>query len=598
MVQTTARTDLTGASHEPAHGRETEWSRRFAALTLAWLAFLTLSGLAVWLLPFSAPIQWTVILHTGIGVVFLGPVLVYQWEHLRAYWARPGGAVKWMGYLATLATSIALGSGLVLTVQAIWGSRISYAWDRVHLVSTFALLAFAAPHVVVTLVRDRAAALKLGLEALRAAAARTVGRTAVGTLLMLVPVGVLWAVYPGDRLRHEFPPDYSWKYGASRPFAPSLATTATGHALESRTLAGSESCGTTGCHEQIAAGVAGQRPPLGGHGPGLPADSGGDGETERPRVDPVLRWLPRPDLALLGHQEHLHRGPDRASPATRRASRAWPATPSARPTSRATPTTWSREPKRYLFELREGPAARGLRDFLIRAYPRQHIADLSKRLFKTPEYCAACHKQFIDQEVNKVGWVQLQNQYDNWRKSRWNHPGDAARTIECRECHMPLTASHDPASGDSLDYNRDTMRTASTAAIASCGANQAMPALLKLPGADEQVTLDERWLRGEYEIPEIAGKWTTGPAVAIELESPAEAAFGRAHHHPRDRHLEQGRPRLPDGPARHHPVLGGAPGHGRREDASSTLRAGATSGTSSSPARSCSRPSPSTSTAT
>ena len=112
------------------------------------------------------------------------------------------------------------------------------------------------------------------------------------------------------------------------------------------------------------------------------------------------------------------------------------------------------QPERYLFEVDEHPLTRPVRDFLIRAYPRQHLADLSKRLFKTPEYCAACHKQFIDQELNNVGWVQLQNQFDNWRKSRWNHPGDPARTIECRECHMPLTASFDPASGDGLDYNR------------------------------------------------------------------------------------------------------------------------------------------------
>ena len=105
------------------------------------------------------------------------------------------------------------------------------------------------------------------------------------------------------------------------------------------------------------------------------------------------------------------------------------------------------QPKRYLFEMREGRSARVVRDFLIRAYPRQHKDDLSKRLFKTPEYCAACHKQFIDQEVNNVGWVQLQNQYDNWKNSRWNHPGDASKTIECRECHMPLMASHDPAAG-------------------------------------------------------------------------------------------------------------------------------------------------------
>ena len=75
-------------------------------------------------------------------------------------------------------------------------------------------------------------------------------------------------------------------------------------------------------------------------------------------------------------------------------------------------------------------------------------------MYKAPEYCAACHKQFIDQEVNNVGWVQLQNQYDNWKASRWYHQGDAAKTIECRECHMPLVDSSDPARGDAADYNR------------------------------------------------------------------------------------------------------------------------------------------------
>ena len=40
--------------------------------------------------------------------------------------------------------------------------------------------------------------------------------------------------------------------GPNRPFAPSLAKTDTGGAFDGRSLAGSQSCGTTGCHEQIA----------------------------------------------------------------------------------------------------------------------------------------------------------------------------------------------------------------------------------------------------------------------------------------------------------------------------------------------------------
>ncbi|MDH3497207.1 MAG: hypothetical protein OER21_10610, partial [Gemmatimonadota bacterium] len=178
-----------------------------------------------------------------------------------------------------------------------------------------------------------------------------------------------------------------------------------------------------------------------------------------------------------------------------------------------------RQPERYMFELDEGPTARFFRDFLLRAYPRQHVQSLQHKLFKSAEFCAACHKQFIDEEINQVGWVQLQNQYDNWRKSRWNEPGDPTKTIECRECHMPLGDSRDPGSGDDLDYNRRP-RDGKHRSHRFLAANQFMPLALKLKGAEEHAKLTEQWLRGEIDIPEIADKWRTGPAVPVELVVP------------------------------------------------------------------------------
>ena len=111
------------------------------------------------------------------------------------------------------------------------------------------------------------------------------------------------------------------------------------------------------------------------------------------------------------------------------------------------------QPGEYLWQWATNGVGRFARDFLIRSYPAEHNK-LAKRSFKKPEHCAACHKQFIDAEVNRVGWVQLQNQYDNWAASHWNKKGDAQKTVECRECHMPLVESRDPSSGDALDYNR------------------------------------------------------------------------------------------------------------------------------------------------
>jgi hypothetical protein len=141
-------------------------------------------------------------------------------------------------------------------------------------------------------------------------------------------------------------------------------------------------------------------------------------------------------------------------------------------------------------------------------------------MFKKPEFCAACHKQFIDKDINRVGWVQLQNQYDNWAASIWNDPeGDPRRTIECRECHMPLVASRDPAAGDDTDYNRspDDGKHRSHRFIAS---NQLMPRMLELEGWEEQNRLTEQWLQGRLEIPEIQDKWAEGPIVRVALEVP------------------------------------------------------------------------------
>ena len=90
---------------------------------------------------------------------------------------------------------------------------------------------------------------------------------------------------------------------------------------------------------------------------------------------------------------------------------------------------------------------------------------------------------------------------------------------------MPLATGVEPAAGDATDYNRDPEdgRYRSHRFLA---ANQVVPALLQIPGWEQQVELTEQWLRGDYEIPEIADKWRAGPAVPIELTMPETAIPG------------------------------------------------------------------------
>jgi len=124
-----------------------------------------------------------------------------------------------------------------------------------------------------------------------------------------------------------------------------------------------------------------------------------------------------------------------------------------------------------------------------------------------------------------IGREQGQNQYDSWKNSRWYHQGDVQRTVGCRECHMPLQPSRDPAAGDATDYNR-TAHDGQHRSHRMLGGNQYVPVLHDLPGAALHVRLTESWLRGEIEVPEIAEKWTTGPVVRLALEAPPKVSPG------------------------------------------------------------------------
>ena len=122
--------------------------------------------------------------------------------------------------------------------------------------------------------------------------------------------------------------------------------------------------------------------------------------------------------------------------------------------------------------------------------------------------------------------MQLQNQYDNWAASHWNQKGNPRQTVECRECHMPLVASRDPAAGDAADYNRQA-RDNRHRSHRFLGANQMIPNLCQLEGSAAHTRLVEQWLQGRLAVPEIQDKWATGPIVTLDLNAPPRIAPGQ-----------------------------------------------------------------------
>lgn len=103
----------------------------------------------------------------------------------------------------------------------------------------------------------------------------------------------------------------------------------------------------------------------------------------------------------------------------------------------------------YLFETSENPLLRRLHDLLLRSRPAQHRADLGKPLFKDPQYCAACHAQFMDKDMNSWGWVKMQDEYTAWVNSPYSKQQEEAyaenSANRCQDCHMPLVPSSDPS---------------------------------------------------------------------------------------------------------------------------------------------------------
>ncbi len=500
------------------------WRRRLAFVVAGLLAFEALSGLALYLLPFSVPNQWQVILHTVAGLVLLLPFAWYQYRHWRRYRRVPMTHVKLTGYFAMAATVTAVTSGLVLTFQALFGTRIGYGWDLTHVVTTFALLAAALPHVLLIVFRNRKARRAPAMQPILAAQ-RAYGRnTAVLTAGLFAVLAMLVLAYRPPRLHHTLPNDYNYLYGADRPFAPSLAQTSTGDAFDARAMGGSASCGRSGCHAEIYDEWAVSAHRYSAMDPAFRAVQKTMGEQNGPESTRYCGGCHDP-ISLFSGTKNLFRD-DLTNPIGFDEGISCITCHAIKETDVKGNANYTLDqPERYLFELSEARPAQMLTGFLIRAYPKKHVESLQHKLFKSPEFCAACHKQFIDEEINNVGWVQLQNQYDNWRKSRWNHPGDPQTTIECRECHMPLTDSNDPARGDDLDYNRTT-DDGKHRSHRFLGANQFIPVHLDLPGAEEHVKLTEKWMRGEIEIPEIADKWKEGRAVPVEVTVPERVKPG------------------------------------------------------------------------
>jgi tetratricopeptide (TPR) repeat protein len=87
----------------------------------------------------------------------------------------------------------------------------------------------------------------------------------------------------------------------------------------------------------------------------------------------------------------------------------------------------------------------------IMKHPKRHSMAIMKSIYRTPEFCAACHKANLPDTLNDYKFVRAFTTYDEWQQSKFSqrnpltfYPGDFTT---CQGCHMKRAANTLPDYG-------------------------------------------------------------------------------------------------------------------------------------------------------
>lgn len=75
-------------------------------------------------------------------------------------------------------------------------------------------------------------------------------------------------------------------------------------------------------------------------------------------------------------------------------------------------------------------------------HPDLHKKAVMRDFYRTPEFCAVCHKAAIPQQLNGYKWLRAFSVYDEWQQSSWAKLSPLPfykkeQVSTCQSCHMP-----------------------------------------------------------------------------------------------------------------------------------------------------------------
>ena len=379
--------------------------------------------------------QYMFLAHLGVGLLMVGPVVIFGVLHIKNAYNRPNRRAVRVGYALFVTALVLIASGFVLMriegLIDVKSPKVRSAAYWIHVLSPIALVWLFVLHRLAGPKIQWKSGLALG---------------AGGAVFALIMV----AMHSQDprQWNVEGPAD------GERYFFPSLARTATGNFIPAETLMMDSYC--LECHPDIHetwshsmhrlssfnnpaylfsvrqtreamlardGNVQGSRFCAGCHDP-VPFFSGA---FDDPKFDDVAHPTAHAGITCTVCHAITH-----------------VATP---PRGNADYTI--EEPPHYPFASSESGFLRWVNRQLIKAKPEFHKKTFLKPLHKTPEFCASCHKVHLPKELNDYKWLRGQNHYDAYHLS-----GVSGHGIEsfyyppkaednCNDCHMPRLASED-----------------------------------------------------------------------------------------------------------------------------------------------------------
>jgi Cytochrome c554 and c-prime len=407
------------------------------------------------------------LLHLGLGLLFVVPVLVFGVAHIRNAYNRPNRRAVRVGFGLFAAALILLASGIVLTrIEGIIVVKDPQTRSIAYWAHVLSPLAAGWLFVLHRLAGKRI-------------------RWAVGRRWALV-AGIFALVLVAAQAQDPRQWNVAGPKTGEKYFFPSLARTATGNFIPEKVLTNDRYCAE--CHADVHKSWTHSAHRLSSFNnpPYLfsvretrKVALERDGDVQAARFcagchDPVVFFSGRFDDPNFDDVN------DPAGQAGITCSVCHSITHINSPRGNSDYTI--EEPIHYPFAFSDNRTLAYINRQLIKAKPEFHKKTFLKPLHKTAEFCASCHKVHLPPELNRYKWLRGQNHYDSFLLSGVSGHGVQSfyyppkAQPNCNGCHMPTIASGDFAAKIYDDSGLLKVRNHQFPS-----ANTALPYLLGLP---------------------------------------------------------------------------------------------------------------------